>query len=260
MGQYALNAVWSRVAADPVAKKALIKRFNDPREIDRRVSAGDDSAFDGEYLSDILCDLLSSEGRLYRRFMARGSEWNYPIDIRGLGGVYFVSAPEFDDIGYFLSLEDAEDEVISNWSGSLVSKKGRTYRPPFASEESANTAQPTPSAVATTATEDRYQVDHELERAISKALSEPTAVGSYSETVDIDGRSVIYRFSQATGLAWQRCRTEYRKRFGSDVPAWVLREHPHHRSCLCELSLKRNLALPASRPLEGTTKSGVEKR
>lgn len=247
MGQYALDAVWSRVAADPVAKKALIKRFNDPREIDRRVSAGDDSAFDGEYLSDILCDLLSSEGRLYRRFMARGSEWNYPIDIRGLGGVYFVSAPEFDEIGYFISLEDAEDAIVSHWCDSLVSEKGRTYRPPFMSEPPSEgmLAKPTETKKVS---DQSHPSAQELNFGIARILSESTSFGSFSERVEIGGKRVVHQFPHGVGLGWLRSRSEYRKFFGVDVPTWVMREHPAHRIRLCEFSLKFQMALPKEKP------------
>ena len=78
-----------------------------------------------------LIDLLHNDGRIYKRYTAHGSYGGYPIDIRGLGGVYFYWAPEFDTTGYFLSVDDASDSIEWDGADNLVSSKGRTYRPPF---------------------------------------------------------------------------------------------------------------------------------
>ncbi len=40
---------------------------------------------------------------------------NYPVRIQEYEGVFYVWALEFDDVGYFLSLEDAKSEVFGNW-------------------------------------------------------------------------------------------------------------------------------------------------
>lgn len=78
-----------------------------------------------------LIDLLHNDGRIYKRYTAHGSYGGYHIDIRGLGGVYFYWAPEFDTTGYFLSVEDASDAIGWDWADNLVSSKGRIYRLPF---------------------------------------------------------------------------------------------------------------------------------
>lgn len=78
-----------------------------------------------------LLDLLHNDGRLYKRYTAHGSYGGYHIDIRGLGGVYFYWAPEFDTTGYFLSVDDASNGIEWDWADNLVSSKGRTYRAPF---------------------------------------------------------------------------------------------------------------------------------
>lgn len=39
----------------------------------------------------------------------------YPIYVHCYQGVFFVSAPEFDDIGYFSTQEDAERAIAANW-------------------------------------------------------------------------------------------------------------------------------------------------
>lgn len=92
---------------------------------------GDELRLLADHDENFLLDLLHNDGRLYRRFTAKGSFGNYFIDVKGLGGVYFYWAPEFGITGYFLSLEDASNLIISNWSDSLVSISGRNYRRPF---------------------------------------------------------------------------------------------------------------------------------
>ena len=85
---------------------------------------------DGE-LHDFLTELLHKEARLYVRFWGRGDYGSYHIDIRGLGGIYLVSANEFDNAEYFSSLEDAESYIKDYWGDSLNSWRGRHYREPF---------------------------------------------------------------------------------------------------------------------------------
>lgn len=99
------------------------------------IAAGQLPECQGHELFDVLGDLLHSDARIYRRFTARGSFGNYPIDIRGLGGVYFYKAPEFDLIGYFLTIDDADSKITLNWNDNLTSCIGRNYREPFFNEK-----------------------------------------------------------------------------------------------------------------------------
>jgi hypothetical protein len=129
----AFEEVVSRLASDPLVIGALRARFSKATADDLivQVAAGETPECDGVYLPDFLDDLLGNEGRLYRRFTARGSYGNYYIDIRGLGGVYFYEANEFGSTGYFLSIEEADSAVTSNWMDCLVSSTGRSYREAF---------------------------------------------------------------------------------------------------------------------------------
>jgi hypothetical protein len=91
----------------------------------------------GEPLHDneelFLDDFLVNEARLYVRFLGRGADDDrYQISIVGFGGVYFVRAPEYDDMGLFDSLEAAEAYVGKNWNDNLMSQRGKQYRPAFA--------------------------------------------------------------------------------------------------------------------------------
>ena len=55
------------------------------------------------------------EGVLYNPNDEDNPDSNYPVMIRDYEGVFFVSALEFDDAGYFLSFEEAEDYVFTNF-------------------------------------------------------------------------------------------------------------------------------------------------
>lgn len=98
------------------------------------LAKGDDPDIADADVSTFLIDLLHNDAHLYSRFTARGSYGNYHIDIKGLGGVYFYWAPEFGSTGYFLSIDEASDAIVSNWSDSLTSSSGRVYRKPFLDE------------------------------------------------------------------------------------------------------------------------------
>lgn len=127
-----LNKLIKFVAMDEIAAKALKKRFGvSSAEAYDLISSDESAEIDGESLTDFLTDLLENEARLYRRFTARGDYGNYHIDIRGLGGTYFYSAPEFGVTGYFDSIDDADDAVTSEWSDSLTSYNARQYREGF---------------------------------------------------------------------------------------------------------------------------------
>ena len=122
-----------KLVSDPFVVKDLSKQFTKEiaYELIIKIAAGDSPERNGVHLYNYLEDLLRNEGRLYRRYMARGSFGNYSIDIRGLGGVYFYEANEFGATGYFLSLEDTDNEVTSNWMDNLVSSTGRWFRDAF---------------------------------------------------------------------------------------------------------------------------------
>ncbi|MDF1658778.1 MAG: hypothetical protein P1U58_14280 [Verrucomicrobiales bacterium] len=61
-------------------------------------------------------DLVRDSARDVIGMWVEGSEaGEYQVEVREFGGVYFVSAPQFDDIGYFETEEDAETAMRNNW-------------------------------------------------------------------------------------------------------------------------------------------------
>ena len=83
----------------------------------------------------LLMDVVANDARLYTRFRAVGREDDhYHIDVRGLGGLYLVDAAEHGRSKIFWSQTEAEAWVTKNWNDSLVSWRGRRYRPPFSKD------------------------------------------------------------------------------------------------------------------------------
>jgi len=153
--------VWSFKDDAPAILKSLV-RGEDPHLIDADIDT-------------FLIDLLHNVGRLYKRYTAHGSYGSYHIDIRGLGGVYFYWAPEFDTTGYFLSVDDASDAIEWNWADNLASSKGRTYRLPFL-----RSAEATEKALS--------EVDVSASRAGFKTLAEQHHF-FHGELTDVPGRN-----------------------------------------------------------------------
>lgn len=117
---------------DAHVRNEIARTFkNDAPTILMSLARGEEPQLPDADVDTFLIDLLNNDGRLYKRYTAHGSYGGYPIDIRGLGGVYFYWAPEFDTTGYFLSVDDASDSIERDWADNLVSRKGRTYRAPF---------------------------------------------------------------------------------------------------------------------------------
>ncbi len=117
---------------DVHVRDEIVQTFKlDASMILRSLTRGECPDLPNSDVDTFLLDLLHNDGRIYNRYTAHGSYGGYHIDIRGLGGVYFYWAPEFDTTGYFLSVDDASNAIEWDWADNLASSKGRTYRPPF---------------------------------------------------------------------------------------------------------------------------------
>ena len=112
---------------DDLVHKAFRRRFTDAAQRLERIGRG-------EQLNDdehgTLADTLHNDARRYVRFWGvDGSFGKYPIEILGLGGVYYVWAPDHGWVGYFGTVEDAEAYINFSWTSPPHS---RTFREPFA--------------------------------------------------------------------------------------------------------------------------------
>lgn len=127
-----VEPVMGKLARDLIVKKALKKEFG--KEADIILAKLTVNLPLGERHNDVLDlmqDLVGNDGRHYTRFTASQSYGPYEINILGLGGVYWYSAPDYDWEGVFDSLQEAEDHIRSNWCDLLIHSRTRHYRPAF---------------------------------------------------------------------------------------------------------------------------------
>ncbi len=71
----------------------------------------------GATVHDLLLDAIDNESNDVWDGLIPGSEFDFPVQVKTYGGVYYVWALEYDDVGYFLTLEDAIDYIHSSWDG-----------------------------------------------------------------------------------------------------------------------------------------------
>lgn len=113
------------------------------KDVASSIQSGVSINYNLEELIDIFSEILSCNGKVYLRFRAKGWDDEYHIDVIGLGGLYWITAIEHNNISFFRSLEAAEGHVYYNWNDNLVSTKPRRFNtkridkiPPFQSERS----------------------------------------------------------------------------------------------------------------------------
>lgn len=72
----------------------------------------------GATVHDLLVDAIENESDVVWDGLIPGNEFDFPVQVSAYGGVYYVWALESDNMGYFLTLEDAVDYVHSSWNGA----------------------------------------------------------------------------------------------------------------------------------------------
>ena len=73
-----------------------------------------------EDLKDAVVDALMNEAPVVREFLAEQSKGVFPINIAGVEGAYYVWAQEYDAVGLFDSIDQAESYVQSEYGEFLV--------------------------------------------------------------------------------------------------------------------------------------------
>lgn len=56
---------------------------------------------------DYFMDEVANQSEVVAEYECSGSGGEFPVCVMEWRGIFWVQAPEFDDIGYFLSMEDA---------------------------------------------------------------------------------------------------------------------------------------------------------
>lgn len=71
----------------------------------------------GAEVHDQLADAIGNESKVVWEGSIPGSEFDFPVQVKSFGGVFYVWAMEYDDVGYFLSREAAVDYIRASWDG-----------------------------------------------------------------------------------------------------------------------------------------------
>jgi len=69
---------------------------------------------------DAAVDALMNEAPVVREFLAEQSKGIFPINVVGVDGAYYVWAQEYDAVGLFDSIDQAESYVQSEYGEFLV--------------------------------------------------------------------------------------------------------------------------------------------
>ena len=91
-------------------RKFLQEEFGESAEVVvSKLASGEANEEEIDEVVDFLGDLVHNEGTLEETayYFSNGEDW-VPIDIWQYAGVFWVTAPELEEVGYFESREDAE--------------------------------------------------------------------------------------------------------------------------------------------------------
>jgi hypothetical protein len=69
----------------------------------------------GAEIHDLLSDEIVNEAETVWEGMLGDDPEGFSVRVMSWGGVFFVSTPEYDDVGYFFNVEDAVEYIEANW-------------------------------------------------------------------------------------------------------------------------------------------------
>lgn len=69
----------------------------------------------GNELHDYISDAVVNDSIVVWSGLIQCEEHHFPVQIKRYSDIYYVWAIEYDDVGYFLSLDTAKSYVLDNW-------------------------------------------------------------------------------------------------------------------------------------------------
>jgi hypothetical protein len=69
----------------------------------------------GAEVFNLLTDAIENNAKRRWKGMLGDDPEGFPISVMSWGGVFFVTTPEFDNFGYFRTLDDAVSYIEWNW-------------------------------------------------------------------------------------------------------------------------------------------------
>lgn len=117
INQQSLTDFYPGLASSTRVRKALKESFGEEaKPIVSAMKSGAELAQKHIEAHDIIYELVKEKAKIVRRFAAEGSEaGEYPINVMQFACVYFVEAPQFDDIEFFATDDEAAKAIAANW-------------------------------------------------------------------------------------------------------------------------------------------------
>ena len=118
-GAKPLESFFPSLAALPSVQAALTEELGkDGLTIIAKMNAGETTLSDEELgAHDIVHDLVHNNSVVADSLAgwSSASDDTFPINVTQFGSVFWIEAPEFDDIGYFDTLEEAKDAAEADY-------------------------------------------------------------------------------------------------------------------------------------------------
>jgi len=117
-GQVELAAVLPQLADYPAVQQALAAAY--PENASRLLDAARKGDPDDELDTSIIDDLIHSDYEVALELQGHGSYGEFSINVCRFGPVYWVFAPDFDNVEYFTSLEAAREAAEDVYESFIV--------------------------------------------------------------------------------------------------------------------------------------------
>ena len=85
------------------------------------LAKGDVAGDVGADLLNYLGDNVTSDSKTVWSGLIKGGDGFYGVYIECYHGIYYIFAADYGHVGYFLTCDDAESYVYSNWAGMVDS-------------------------------------------------------------------------------------------------------------------------------------------
>lgn len=117
LNKKSLTEFYPKLAKSDDVQKALQEELGDKTEqVVKLLLSGHELPEDLLCIHDLLYDLVHNEAQCVDSTSFEGSEaGEYEIEVLEYHGVFYVKAPQFDTIGYFETLDEANHAIEMNW-------------------------------------------------------------------------------------------------------------------------------------------------
>lgn len=115
-GERPLSTFYGALSGDQAVVTAVEEAFGSKAQnLLDKMRSGRVPCEQKDELNDILIDLLGEKGEPAAEFIGRGDFDEFPITVMRFGPVCWITAMEFDDIGFFDEVSAASEAAASNF-------------------------------------------------------------------------------------------------------------------------------------------------